>query len=389
MVGSTTAGAGATTPPPADSGLRIAFVSPTVAGARPFVDDGNRWPLALARTLTHQHPDWTVEMVTFGPSATSTPLAERLVHTVLAHDPTAQPDAWGLVDEASWQLPGVLGRADLVHVFQPLTRTGEVSVLAARALGSAVVASEAGLRSSQLGASLGLLELADRVVCTSEFGLSTLPATDRAVVVPGGVDTGYFAPGRPTDHRAHLLFAGRLLPQAGVDRVIDVLPDHMSLVVCGRAGHTDYVRRLTRRARGKAVEFVTDADDEELRRLYRHAWATVHPAVYRDCFGDVHQQPGLMGLTVLESMACATPAIVSDVGALPELVDHGVTGVVTSSLEELEKALHSVYAERGRSIRMGLEARRRVVERFSVERQAAAIGGIYTRAVAHRRSVRS
>ncbi len=196
-------------------------------------------------------------------------------------------------------------------------------------------------------------------------------------MTPGGADTDYFTPGRPTDRRGHLLFAGRLLPRKGVERVIDILPDHISLVVCGRPSHPEYFRLLTRRARGKDVEFVTDADDEELRRLYRHAWATVHPAVYQDCFGRLHQQSAMMGLTALESMSCATPVIVSDVGALPEFVDHGVTGIVTSSQAELEKAVHTLFAERGKSVRMGLEARRRMVEKWSVGRQAEDVARVY------------
>lgn len=331
----------------------------------------------LAAALTRRRRDWSIDFFTFGPTASSTRLSDRLVHTVLAQEPMAQPDASGLSDSASWSLPEALAPADLVHIFQPLTRSGEVSVLAARALGKPLLVSESGVRSSQLGASLGLLDLADRVICSSEFARSTLPAIRHGEVTPGGADTDYFTPGRPTDRRGHLLFAGRLLPRKGVERVIDILPDHISLVVCGRPSHPEYFRLLTRRARGKDVEFVTDADDEELRRLYRHAWATVHPAVYQDCFGRLHQQSAMMGLTALESMSCATPVIVSDVGALPEFVDHGVTGIVTSSQAELEKAVHTLFAERGKSVRMGLEARRRMVEKWSVGRQAEDVARVY------------
>ena len=178
-------------------------------------------------------------------------------------------------------------------------------------------------------------------------------------------------------------------PSRGWRRAIDVLPDHLSLVVCGRPVHPEYFRLLTKRARGKDVRFVTDADDKELRELYRHAWATVHPYVYRDCFDEVHQQSGMMGLAALESMSCGTPAIVSDVGALPEFVDDGVTGFVTTSQSELERAINSPYAERGRSIRMGLEANRRVVERLSIGRQAEDVARLYSEGIENWRHIPS
>jgi starch synthase len=84
-----------------------------------------------------------------------------------------------------------------------------------------------------------------------------------------------------------------------------------------------------------------------------------------------------MGLTALESMSCATPVVVSDVGALPEFVEHGVTGLIASSDEALREAMISMCTERGTSITMGLAARERIVDSYSMEVVASRVGHIY------------
>jgi glycosyltransferase involved in cell wall biosynthesis len=308
-------------------------------------------------------------------------MSDQLTRTVLTEIPAARPPASGSLDSTSWDLPGALASADVVHVFQPYTRSSEASALTAKALGKPLFITDCGVRSSQLGVSMGLLDLADGVICSSQFGRSILPVSDGAQVLSGGVDADFFTPGKPTERRTHLLCAGRLVPSNGVDRVIAALPDRIPLVVCGRPCHEEYSLLLDELARGKDIEFVTDASDEELRKLYRSAWATVVSPVYQDCFDDVHPQAGLMGLTALESMSCATPVVASDVGALPELVDHGSTGLIASTSESLEDSIHSIFTDRSKSIRMGLRARDSVVDRYSMGQLSRRIGQIYGEAV--------
>ena len=54
----------------------------------------------------------------------------------------------------------------------------------------------------------------------------------------------------------------------------------------------------------------------------------VLPSVYRTSIGTETAVPELLGQTLLEGMACETPAICTNVASLPEVVEDGVTGFV-------------------------------------------------------------
>jgi glycosyltransferase involved in cell wall biosynthesis len=45
------------------------------------------------------------------------------------------------------------------------------------------------------------------------------------------------------------------------------------------------------------------------------------------------------GLSVVEALACGTPVIASNRGAMPELIDHGVTGFLVDSVDEAVDAI--------------------------------------------------
>jgi glycosyltransferase involved in cell wall biosynthesis len=77
------------------------------------------------------------------------------------------------------------------------------------------------------------------------------------------------------------------------------------------------------------------------------------------------------GLTVIEAMAAGTPVVTLRRGAMPELVEHGVTGFVCDSEEEMAGAVRRV-GELDRSA-----CRRRVEERYHAERMLDGYEALY------------
>jgi glycosyltransferase involved in cell wall biosynthesis len=76
------------------------------------------------------------------------------------------------------------------------------------------------------------------------------------------------------------------------------------------------------------------------------------------------------GYTVAEAMACALPAVVTNVGGLPEVVEDGVTGYVVSPQDGREFAAKIVYLLRNEALRhhMGQMGLKRFEEHFLAER---------------------
>jgi glycosyltransferase involved in cell wall biosynthesis len=87
----------------------------------------------------------------------------------------------------------------------------------------------------------------------------------------------------------------------------------------------------------------------------------VIPSVWQDAFP----------LAVLEAMARGKPVIASRVGGIPEMIEHGVHGLLVPPADEasLSAAIREVLADRDLAARLGEAARRRVAEQFTPERQ--------------------
>ena len=84
-------------------------------------------------------------------------------------------------------------------------------------------------------------------------------------------------------------------------------------------------------------------------------------------------------VSMLEAMSWGLPVIVTDVGAVAEVVTDGVEGFVVKpgDVNALADRLTQLGADSALRQRMGTAARRRVVERFTIEGMAAKVAALY------------
>jgi D-inositol-3-phosphate glycosyltransferase len=165
---------------------------------------------------------------------------------------------------------------------------------------------------------------------------------DRVYVVPLGVEHAFFAPGyRPQARRAlgldtvetMLLFVGRLQTLKGVDLALETLielrlrgNDAMLAIIGGPSGirGRDTLAQLHRRVSEAGVidhvKFVAPQAHQLLSTWMRAADVTLVPS-----------RSESFGLVALESSACGTPVVASEVGGLITLIEPGVNGVLLSS----------------------------------------------------------
>lgn len=375
---------------------RVAFMTPQYFDEASYLGGGERYPLNHAKAVAATGR-YEVDIVSYGDRA------EEQIRSIAAGVrlrvlPSVQGRRAG-TERVSWEVLAAVRDVDLVHLHQIFTRPSEVALLVAKLLGRPVCATDHGGATSQLGRSLGMLDLIDRLVAQSAFAASALDVQRQVQILKGGVDDGFFTPlsasgeaQRSTqgEKRGHVLFVGRLLPHKGIDRLIAALPADVRLVICGRPYDETYHALLRALASGKQVEFLTSADDLAVRELYRTAFAIVLPSVYVDCYGQAHVWPELMGFSLLEGMACGTPAICSRVGGMPEYVDHGRTGFVFDELAELSRYIERLAGDAQLVTEMGSAARRQVEDEYGLASIGPKLATIYDELleVGHREGAR-
>ncbi len=88
-----------------------------------------------------------------------------------------------------------------------------------------------------------------------------------------------------------------------------------------------------------------------------------------------------MPVCLMEAAACAVPAVATAVGGVPELVEDGVTGVLTrpGDAADLASALTRLLVNPTLAAHLGQAARRRAEQQFSLQRQADSLLGLWAR----------
>ncbi len=367
---------------------RIKYLTPQYYDDRSYIGGGERLPLNWARGVVEaSRGAYAVEIISFSAQPSCEVLYPGVTLRVLKA--TRRPS--NPLDVVSWELPAAIADADLVHIHQAFTRCGEMGLLVAKQQCKPVCVTDHGGSTSTLGMQLGSMDLADRVIPVSNFGASLVRTKTSIQVIKGGVDGSFFTRPDHSPPRDRVLFVGRLLPHKGVDRLIEALPLELPLTVSGCPYHPEYDRHLKERAKGKQVEFTyvpqEDGGDEVIRQLYRQAWVNVLPSVYRDCFGQSYTAPELMGLTLLEAMACGTPAICSRVGGMPEFIRHGETGFVFDELGELTHYLRLLAENPALVQHMGHQARLAVEQEYDLKAVGAKLVAVYEELISQTQEV--
>jgi glycosyltransferase involved in cell wall biosynthesis len=206
--------------------------------------------------------------------------------------------------------------------------------------------------------------------------------------LPNGVDVVAFAPGPTPEHlqeryrlsdgdQVALLVAA--LDQAhyfkGVDVFIQALsqqPAHLHGVIVGDGDlRPAYQAQADALGMAQRVSFAGRVPDGELAEHYRLADVTVLPST---TMGEA------FGLVLIESMACSTPVIASDLPGVRTVVAQGVDGflVPTGNAAALAERLGAILAmPTAQRQAMGQAGRRKVEERYAWEQIGARLEGIY------------
>jgi glycosyltransferase involved in cell wall biosynthesis len=342
--------------------MKVVHVVPALFGADGVVGGGERYALELAR---HMALRGATTLIAFGGRDRHErigPLDVRVIGNPWhVRGQQQNPFAFRL-------LPAIAG-ADVVHCHQQHILMSSAAAAWRRCHGKSVFVSELGGGGWDVSAYLSTDAWVHGHLHLSEYSRRVYghDHLDRARVVGGGVDTDKFSPEPGVLRDGTVLFVGRVLPHKGIDDLIRGLPSGMSLAVVGPQPDQKYAASLAALAAGKNVTFKTGLTDTELIGEYRRALCVVLPSVYRTGAGTNTSVPELLGQTLLEGMACATPAVCTAVASLPEIVDDGCSGYVVqpNMPEAIGHRLTELRDRPEQALAMGRAARARVLQHFT------------------------
>jgi glycosyltransferase involved in cell wall biosynthesis len=182
-----------------------------------------------------------------------------------------------------------------------------------------------------------------------------------------GIDTDRFVFRETPDD--YLLFLGRFTAGKGVLQAIEVARRVGIRLILAAADEPYYREKVAPHVDGTHVVYFGEADFSAKVALYGGARALLYPIQSGEPFG----------LVLAEAMACGTPAAALDRGAVREVVDDGVTGIIYENLDQMANELNRVLVLDRRRVRD------HAVSRFGVDRMVREYEAVYKRIVEARR----
>lgn len=304
---------------------------------------------------------------------------------------------------AAADLAGVLEQRGITHVHAPWAdRHAFIALVAARLAGASF---SLNLRAHEVHSRHYAFALTEKIaaarfaVTNSRYNHSRLNALagpvarNRVHVIYNGLDLERFESGLAarSDAAPRLLSVGRLVEQKGFDRLLeacallrdrgvafrcDVIggaaePAETATAVCLRIQHRrlgleDRVRFLGAQPLSRVLAALDEADVFVL-----------------SCVVTPHGGRDVTPNALLEAMAMRRAVISTPVGAIPELVDDGVNGILVPPGDPvaLADAIERLLADPLLRQRLGDAARRKVEERFDIRRNIGRYGELFRDAV--------
>jgi mannosyltransferase len=232
-----------------------------------------------------------------------------------------------------------------------------------------------------------LIDRMDAIIATNDISASFLKR--QAIVIPHGVDTDRYAPladraaafaqtGLPGRYAIGCF--GRVRAQKGSDVFVEAMcrllpryPDFAAVLVGAvTAEHASFANDLKKRIEAAGLQsriiITGELPIEEVQRWYQRL--TIYAFTSRN--------EGF-GLTLIEAMSAAAALVASRAGAAELVVEDGVTGVLLppGDVDALIAALEPLMRDPASAAQMGERARARVLEKFSLDAEAAAIAEVY------------
>lgn len=218
------------------------------------------------------------------------------------------------------------------------------------------------------------------VACISEFCRSQAMAFsdrshwDKLHIVHCGIDPDRYSPAQRSG-APHLLFVGRLAAVKGIpvlfealQSVVTQVPD-LKVTLIGDGPERDMLtKEAAQRGLGQIVDFVGYKNQSEVAEALLDTDALVLPSFAEG-----------VPVVLMEAMAAGRPVVTTQIAGVPELVDHGTSGLLVppGDSDALAGALEEILTNAPRRAEMGEAGRAKVTEHFNMTSEAGWLATLF------------
>lgn len=200
--------------------------------------------------------------------------------------------------------------------------------------------------------------------CVSHFSRSLYPRDIPIPVIPNGVSLDRFRPGPAKED--FVLALGRICPEKGFHLALDAAKKAgLPMILGGKVPpfpeHERYFEEEIRPRLDDQRQFRGVIPFAQRIDLLARARCLAVPSLVEES----------SSLVAIEALACGTPVVAHPVGALPENIAQGVTGLLVGGVEEMARAFRDVVNLDPRVCRLAAS------ERFSAEGMAQGYLDLY------------
>lgn len=225
-----------------------------------------------------------------------------------------------------------------------------------------------------------LLSKADRICATNQLlkeraVVLTNTASDKTVVIPFGVNVPDQMSPYPEADQFRICFVKALTKVYGPDLLIRAFAEalktipKMQLSLAGDGPMRGELERLSEQS-GIA---------DRVRFVGKIPYEQVYPFIQAHHLMAMPSRSESFGVAVLEAGACARPVLATNVGGVPELLEHEKNGLLvpTENVTALADGITKLAQDRNLSQHLGRNGYRLVKERFSWDESLARMSALY------------
>lgn len=173
-------------------------------------------------------------------------------------------------------------------------------------------------------------------------------------------------------HEGYLAFLGRISPEKRPDHAIELAKrTGLPLRIAAKVDPADtqyFKQQIEPLLDHPLIEFIGEISDAQKNDFVGNALALVCP----------YDWPEPFGLVLIEALACGTPVLAYRRGSIPEVIEDGVTGLVSENLSEMAESVAKIADIDRRRCRAAFD------ERFTADRMARDYVALYERIIEER-----